>query len=1035
MAEEESDVFEITDFTTASEWERFIARIEEVIHEWRLNKQYTSQPLKRGDFSGTWIDKTEIITFADFKFNVTRHYLKSQEQEVDIPEDDQNETVPTVLQDVVSMENDFPSRAHCISRWYGLRDFVIMSPAAQNEAIMAESRSNLVLSSIAIALNNTGCHIPLFVQVHEKWRRLYFGLSEYPGLRTNFEMVHLKHIPPAYNHLSGLIDMFKAKLNCSSLSASSPVQVSIRFTFVLQDWPHYSWTQVPPDFDAGSGTNVGMTDLETLPFGACQDPVSELHLAATWPSISEEMVVDNANYSDLDPLQAPVWSVRLKLTDDPQCLMGEYLRDFLRLCRRKESLDQLLPNFSLDDSETELPATQALDKLTKPAMGYKLSSMTSISNAVSKASTRLKHQTTEEAPIRGELLNKILLFLFPDAQVETADLPLVVPVAEGEENKNTAIETEIKHLLHQLKSAPVESVTHKLAVCMCLVHHSYGGLKAVAHLWQEFVLEMRYRWENNYYIPLLDKSIPNMGCSLIHQKLQMLNCCIERKVKREAKLAEVNSGILHASASTSSINTGKPGDMDYIETSNVTEETNNVAMETDNITMETAVQSDAESSTDDEEFFECNENSSETSTKSNQSKQSDFKTINESSTSQNKNSDSDAASESDIPEKISESSNPSSQIPPTKTPISPIKPDGRLRQCGDLLILDTEIPLYIPVTQEPAPMTEDMLEQHAEVLTKLGSTSEGSHLRAKMQSTCLLSDMESFKAANPGCTLKDFVRWYSPRDWIEEKETQTDGSIIIIGQLSARMQIANNMWLEVWASAKPIPAHRQKRLFDDTKEAEKVLHFLAALKPADAAIHLLPMLMHAAILRLCKTDEIPTPSLVKILTQATTKAARITRDSSSSLRSYEEVVQHISLAETFVARGESIRCKFKQEVTSSESSEIQTTREKFIRSLLELPEVPVIGAARGPEGKIIHKLFAEAEKASNDLDVDVAPSLENQPPSGGDFPKPAGREYILRTEVPRPAPYSKPSPQRLHCTLLNNEFRLAGAFTEDTTFQ
>ena len=27
------------------------------------------------------------------------------------------------------------------------------------------------------------------------------------------------------------------------------------------------------------------------------------------------------------------------------------------------------------------------------------------------------------------------------------------------------------------------------------------GLRAVAHLWQEFVLEMRYRWENDIFIP------------------------------------------------------------------------------------------------------------------------------------------------------------------------------------------------------------------------------------------------------------------------------------------------------------------------------------------------------------------------------------------------------------------------------------------------------------------------------------------------------------------------------------------------------
>lgn len=50
------------------------------------------------------------------------------------------------------------------------------------------------------------------------------------------------------------------------------------------------------------------------------------------------------------------------------------------------------------------------------------------------------------------------------------------------------------------------------------------------------------------------------------------------------------------------------------------------------------------------------------------------------------------------------------------------------------------------------------------------------------------------------------------------------------------------------------------------------------------------------------------------------------------------------------------------------------------------------------------------------------------------FEKPFQREYILRSSVPRPAPYSRQSPQRMYCRINNMEFRLAGAFTEDTMF-
>jgi len=43
--------------------------------------------------------------------------------------------------------------------------------------------------------------------------------------------------------------------------------------------------------------------------------------------------------------------------------------------------------------------------------------------------------------------------------------------------------------------------------------------------------------------------------------------------------------------------------------------------------------------------------------------------------------------------------------------------------------------------------------------------------------------MEAFKAANPGCVLGDFVRWYSPRDWIEDTVVNDDGTTQQTGYL------------------------------------------------------------------------------------------------------------------------------------------------------------------------------------------------------------------------------------------------------------
>lgn len=93
---------------------------------------------------------------------------------------------------------------------------------------------------------------------------------------------------------------------------------------------------------------------------------------------------------------------------------------------------------------------------------------------------------------------------------------------------------------------------------------------------------------------------------------------------------------------------------------------------------------------------------------------------------------------------------------------------------GDIKLLETGEPLYIPVTQDSVPKTEDQLEEDTQVLVKLGSDALGSELRAKLLSAYLLSDMEAFKAANPGCILADFIRWCSPRDWIENEDGELD---------------------------------------------------------------------------------------------------------------------------------------------------------------------------------------------------------------------------------------------------------------------
>ncbi|KAJ2594404.1 hypothetical protein GGF39_004214, partial [Coemansia sp. RSA 1721] len=176
---------------------------------------------------------------------------------------------------------------------------------------------------------------------------------------------------------------------------------------------------------------------------------------------------------------------------------------------------------------------------------------------------------------------------------------------------------------------------------------------------------------------------------------------------------------------------------------------------------------------------------------------------------------------------------------PKQQPDDSTRPAGGLHKSESLCLLETDEPMWIPRTQMPPVLTEDMLREREAILMSFGTTPSGSKQRARMQCEELISDMQSFKAANPHCTLSDFVRWHSPRDWIVPEGSKSDKE----GCLSARMSggsEGDNLWQQLWTEAKAVPAHEQKPLFDHEMEAEKALHFLEGIPVYSLFSSLLP---------------------------------------------------------------------------------------------------------------------------------------------------------------------------------------------------
>ena len=66
---------------------------------------------------------------------------------------------------------------------------------------------------------------------------------------------------------------------------------------------------------------------------------------------------------------------------------------------------------------------------------------------------------------------------------------------------------------------------------------------------------------------------------------------------------------------------------------------------------------------------------------------------------------------------------------------------GRLRVLEGATLLQgvAGVPIYVPVTQEPGPLTEDMINERMRLLEALGTTPDGAHARLKLQTASLMA--------------------------------------------------------------------------------------------------------------------------------------------------------------------------------------------------------------------------------------------------------------------------------------------------------
>ncbi|KAF9922341.1 Rab3 GTPase-activating protein catalytic subunit [Linnemannia zychae] len=890
MDADDFENFEFIDYTTSGPWEKFIIEIESCLKQWGLvHNSYgvfnpkrmpsinenmdldqelalalhddqvtrptsaspttTSSPhktdIENNSNSDTSLDSSisvyqhdSIVTLEDVSYTLSYRYHPAKARIASGVERIDLDFLPTALEGA-----DY----HSLHRWTALTHILVLAPVPDSAShIIDLGRAKILLSSFAIAFQNTGCNIPVFVPTGQARNKTYTGLSIQPQLlhardsdlgleevaedqaiEVRFNTVLVPYPPAQYTDLAGIVELFIERMGIDdeyadigdgekssegySRQLKEQIFVSALFSYQLDSWYDEGWRHW-----ADNGDNIAPRSKEHLPglpFGPVQDPLKSIQLLARFASAPSTVYLDSKTLTDMDASKANIWILKAIFKPDDYDLLSGILEEAISSWNMDIMSYLEASNKDSSSEQVENSYTSLLRKGARLIQGtIAMVDATDVENIIDD----LCSTPTASAP-PTPTVPQFNQRCYNDSRGTTGRM-----VSAAELGLHFRRGTTVPY-----NSLVWKMLRHLVAVISPNSHIPYptsfmGFTKAV---WTDLLVRIDNYWKRKEMIPLVDvfsnimdettaedsvntesptkiASI-DLRFNMIHQKLSMINCCIAWDHSHQ-----------HEQASTSP--SSRP--TSTLKTNSEQKESNSSAQSMEQ-TEATLV-----SGTESQELESM--------------RKSTIKSKIPSVLGSNNTVDmtQDSLSEALEPMDLVDSS---PMLPePSKASPAPInvnqaiaahQGEGALRPFKDLKLLGTGAPLMVPLLQNQGYMTEDMIQDQEDLFEGLGSSADAAKTRAELQSSQLISDMGAFKAANPGCVIGDFVRWHSPKDWDEKK-----------GQMSARMADSGNFWQELWEKAEAIPVSKQKPLFDHNNQAEKALSYLKNLSGSQIFVQLLP---------------------------------------------------------------------------------------------------------------------------------------------------------------------------------------------------
>ncbi|XP_043724681.1 rab3 GTPase-activating protein catalytic subunit isoform X2 [Telopea speciosissima] len=464
------------DFTLASSWERFISEIEAVCRLWLADGP--KNLLEKGAIS---LDTPKKLYKVKFEM---KYGMKNYLMEYFFEANNEGDSV------------DWNDDLHDLQLSFGVKKFLVIAPISASGVVLDAPEASKLLSAVSIALSNCGSTWPAFVPVHDPSRKAYIGIQNMGTVFTRrFEADRIgSQVPVRLMHLEGLYELFVSKFSFFMVDVSTYLfQVNFTMRLTYRTPPHDE-DDVTPEADPETAESAADPDVDTrgktqwdddcpwTEWYSAEDPVKGFELITIWSNKVVENSLQMAELENVSSDEAEKWFIvpilSPNITDEPK---GNTVGFASQL--------RLLVN-ALDAS-------------------FEAQFMEDFVSAENSASDNLNSSLTIPPPT---VLDRVLKDLFhEDIGAQSSDY------IKGE-HKNSRV----------IKGAPLESLFAQF--CLNCLWFGNCNIRAIAVLWIEFVREVRWFWEESQPLPRMPTNgVIDLSTCLIHQKLQMLSICIEKR--------------------------------------------------------------------------------------------------------------------------------------------------------------------------------------------------------------------------------------------------------------------------------------------------------------------------------------------------------------------------------------------------------------------------------------------------------------------------------------------------------------------------